>query len=87
MLKCVVEYRSAFDEEVLEAPGDSARAISSPFELEEAVTGEAEESGADVASPVGMREASPAETACGKPKMAFSHGRMNSSPFYYFYQG
>ncbi|KAJ6659173.1 hypothetical protein lerEdw1_019476 [Lerista edwardsae] len=83
----VVEYLSAFDEEVLEPPAlDSASGVPFPVEGEEAAVSEAGESSLAVAGAPEVRETGVAEAACEKSKAAFSSGGTCSSPFYYFYQ-
>ncbi|XP_077164923.1 E3 ubiquitin-protein ligase RNF10 [Paroedura picta] len=86
--KCVLEYRSAFDEEVLEQqPEDFASAILSPSETKETVVDDTEES-VETASPnepgeTGLPEASYVESQLPS---ACSSDRPSSSPCYYFYQ-
>lgn len=88
LTQSVVEYLSAFDEEVLEAPAlDSAGVVPIPVEVEEAVVGDVGESSTIVAGVPEVREMGVAEAACEKSKTAFSSGGTSSSPFYYFYQG
>lgn len=86
--KSVVEYLSAFDEEVLEPPAspDSASVVPIPAKVEEALVGDVGESSTAVAGIPEVQEMSMAEAACEKSKAAFSSGGTSSSPFYYFYQ-
>nr|XP_028566964.1 RING finger protein 10 [Podarcis muralis] len=86
--KPILEYLSAFEEEILEPPPvDSAAAVLPPFEVEEAVgVDDAEESGRDLLGTSEMEGASLPEPACEKPETAFSSGHPSTTPFYYFYQ-
>ncbi|XP_061458884.1 E3 ubiquitin-protein ligase RNF10 isoform X2 [Rhineura floridana] len=84
--KPVVEYLSAFEEEILEPSEDSAIGVLPPSETEEASVDDAEESGVDLAGRREMGEASLPESACEKSKTAFSSGHTSTTPFYYFYQ-
>ncbi|XP_034955022.1 E3 ubiquitin-protein ligase RNF10 [Zootoca vivipara] len=86
--KPVLEYLSAFEEEILEPPPvDSAAAVLPPFEVEEAVgVDDAKESGRDLPGTSEMEGAGLPEPACEKPETAFSSGHPNTTPFYYFYQ-
>ncbi|XP_063000254.1 E3 ubiquitin-protein ligase RNF10 isoform X2 [Elgaria multicarinata webbii] len=85
--KCVLEYLSAFDEEVLKSPSvESASAVPPSSETEATAVADAEESGVDLGAASEMGEASLPESACEKSKTAFSSGHTSSSPCYYFYQ-
>ncbi|KAJ7309502.1 hypothetical protein JRQ81_007547 [Phrynocephalus forsythii] len=90
--KCVVQYVSAFDEEILESPPvDLTRVVPSASEMEEdvvevAAAAAAEESGQDPADLSETACAPAAEPAPETSKRPLCCGRTSSSPFYYFYQ-
>ncbi|XP_054853014.1 RING finger protein 10 [Eublepharis macularius] len=86
--KCVLEYLSAFDEEILEPhPENSANAVLLPSETKEAVVGDTEDS-VDAAGTDELGEASLPGAACEESQLlsTFSSGHPSSSPCYYFYQ-
>lgn len=85
-----MEYLSAFDEELVEPCSDVASSFLPPVESEEAVLDEEEIHEVDnIGEPeVNTRgESNPAETSYQESKETVSSGHLNSSPFYYFYQG
>ncbi|XP_044300075.1 RING finger protein 10 isoform X1 [Varanus komodoensis] len=84
--KHVLEYLSAFDDEVLKSPVDFSNGHACPTETEEDVVTDAEEAGVDLACTGEMGEVSRTESVCEKSKTAVSSGHTSSSPFYYFYQ-
>ncbi|XP_060105675.1 E3 ubiquitin-protein ligase RNF10 [Heteronotia binoei] len=86
--KCVLDYRSAFNEEVLEPPPeDSASAILPPSETEDVVVNDTEDS-VDTAEPNKLGEAGLPVAACEELQQPspFSSWPPTSSPCYYFYQ-
>ncbi|XP_042297486.1 RING finger protein 10 isoform X2 [Sceloporus undulatus] len=85
--QCVIQYLSAFDEEIVgSSPVDSASGIQPFLETEESVVDDREESGMGLADMNEMGNSSLAESAPEKSKMALGSGHPSSSPFYYFYQ-
>lgn len=85
-----MEYLSAFDEELVEPCSDLASSFSPPVEAEEAVLDEEEVPEVDTIAEPGLNtteEPNPAETSYQESKDTSSSGHLNSSPFYYFYQG
>ncbi|KYO31693.1 RING finger protein 10 isoform B [Alligator mississippiensis] len=88
--KCVLEYLSAFDEEIVEASSvNSASSFLLPLEAGEAVMDEEkvpEVGTMDIPDVNSITESSPAETNCQRTKNATTSGHLSNSPFYYFYQ-
>uniref|UniRef100_A0A452I2V6 E3 ubiquitin-protein ligase RNF10 n=1 Tax=Gopherus agassizii TaxID=38772 RepID=A0A452I2V6_9SAUR len=83
--QCVLEYLSAFDEEMVEACSDSGSSFPLPLEAEEE---EVPEVDTEVVSDVcATKETSPSESNYQESKVTANSGRLSSSsPFYYFYQ-
>ncbi|TFK01104.1 RING finger protein 10 [Platysternon megacephalum] len=83
--QCVLEYLSAFDEEMVEARSDSGSSFPLPLEAEEEEVPEVDtEAVPDVNA---TKETSPSESNYQESKVAANSGRLsNNSPFYYFYQ-
>uniref|UniRef100_A0A8C0J2M9 E3 ubiquitin-protein ligase RNF10 n=1 Tax=Chelonoidis abingdonii TaxID=106734 RepID=A0A8C0J2M9_CHEAB len=83
--ECVLEYLSAFDEEMVEACSDSGSSFPLPLEAEEEEVPEVDtEVVPDVCA---TKETSPSESNYQESKVTANSGRLsNSSPFYYFYQ-
>ncbi|XP_062814855.1 E3 ubiquitin-protein ligase RNF10 isoform X1 [Anolis carolinensis] len=82
--QCVIQYLSAFDEEIVMSPSeDSASGIQAPLEMEESAVDNKEEP--DLALSEGNKSCL-AESAPEKSRTALGTGHPSSSPFYYFYQ-
>ncbi|XP_060641357.2 E3 ubiquitin-protein ligase RNF10 isoform X1 [Anolis sagrei] len=82
--QCVIQYLSAFDEEIMKSPPtDSASGIQPPLEMEESAVDNKEEPELDLSE---VKKSCLAESAPGKSRTALSSSHPSSSPFYYFYQ-
>lgn len=86
--KSVLQYVSAFDEEILESPPVAAAPDVPPASGSDGAAADAaeEEPGQDPAGTSEAACASAPEPVPAKPKKAPGCGHPNSSPFYYFYQ-
>ncbi|XP_065423920.1 E3 ubiquitin-protein ligase RNF10 isoform X6 [Chrysemys picta bellii] len=83
--QCVLEYLSAFDEEMVEARSNSRSSFPLPLEAEEEEVAEVDtEAVPDVNA---TKETNPSESNYQESKVTANSGRLsNNSPFYYFYQ-
>ncbi|KAL7983157.1 hypothetical protein Chor_000019 [Crotalus horridus] len=85
--KCVLEYLSAFNDELLESPPVGPANGNPPaLDSAEAAADNGMERNTDPASPSEAGEAILSAPASGKPKAAFASGHTQSPPSYYFYQ-
>ncbi|XP_070807651.1 E3 ubiquitin-protein ligase RNF10 isoform X1 [Pituophis catenifer annectens] len=85
--KCIPEYLSAFNDELLGSPPvDPASGDPPPLERAEAAADNGVERNMDPASTSEGGEAILSASASGKPKAAFASRHTQSSPSYYFYQ-
>ncbi|XP_053862869.1 RING finger protein 10 isoform X1 [Malaclemys terrapin pileata] len=83
--QCVLEYLSAFDEEMVEARSNSRSSFPLPLEAEEEEVAEVDtEAVPDVNA---TKETNQSESNYQESKVTANSGRLsNNSPFYYFYQ-
>ncbi|XP_007442143.1 RING finger protein 10 isoform X1 [Python bivittatus] len=82
--KCMVEYLSAFNDEMLESPVDPASGDPPPLESVEAAVDNAVECNVDLAGTSEAGEAILSKSALEKSKTAFASGRAHSSSYYYY---
>uniref|UniRef100_A0A674JDV1 E3 ubiquitin-protein ligase RNF10 n=1 Tax=Terrapene triunguis TaxID=2587831 RepID=A0A674JDV1_9SAUR len=83
--QCVLEYLSAFDEEMVEARSNSRSSFPLPLEVEEKE--EVAEVDTEAVPDVNAtKETNPSESNYQESKVTANSGRLSNSPFYYFYQ-